>query len=208
MAQIDNNQFVVDKIIAYRGEPWTRTTMSFEVLFADGTLIWLPFSQDLFTTIQFGDFVASKRSLFPLRFSAELAMQERTRINTLPITAVEPGDTVLVDLRSYGATWYQQLDLPDSDHLDYMLEFTYTGWKSRNKRTIKAVCTILDETYYSLDHCFVHQYGSYVVKRDHLNNIASQLPANVRLVDKQLLIKYPNIIAEDRRHRLITHYTN
>jgi hypothetical protein len=36
---LDNDQFVVDSIIAYWGDPDQRTSMEFEVRFSDGTVV-------------------------------------------------------------------------------------------------------------------------------------------------------------------------
>ena len=36
----DNNQYTIQSILAYRGNPLIRTSMSFHVSFDDGTLVW------------------------------------------------------------------------------------------------------------------------------------------------------------------------
>jgi hypothetical protein len=41
-AMLDNDQYIVDSIIAYRGDPDQRTSMEFEVQFNDGTVVWKP----------------------------------------------------------------------------------------------------------------------------------------------------------------------
>jgi hypothetical protein len=56
LAQIDTDQFEVDKILAYRGDPLKRTSVEFEVKYADGQVLWVPWSQDLFQTVQYEDF--------------------------------------------------------------------------------------------------------------------------------------------------------
>ena len=49
LAQRDNDQFDVERILAYRGDPETRTTMEFNVLFRSGDVVWLlPYSQVIF----------------------------------------------------------------------------------------------------------------------------------------------------------------
>ena len=55
MARIDNDQYVIEKFVAYRGYPMVRTTMKFEVKFADESIQWLPWSNDLFATVQYED---------------------------------------------------------------------------------------------------------------------------------------------------------
>jgi len=56
LAKRDNGQFDVERILAYRGDPATRTTMEFHVLFTSGDVVWLPFYQDIFQMIQFEDY--------------------------------------------------------------------------------------------------------------------------------------------------------
>jgi len=56
IALLDNDQYVINRITAYRGEPLTRTTMSFEVHFEVGSIVWLPWSTELSDTIPFEEF--------------------------------------------------------------------------------------------------------------------------------------------------------
>ena len=53
LAKKDTDQFEVDCILAYRGDPETRTSMEFLVRFMDGDQTWLPYSQDIFQMQQF-----------------------------------------------------------------------------------------------------------------------------------------------------------
>ena len=68
LAMHDHDQFEVDKIISYHGNARTRTTCEFEVLFTDGTLVWLPYSKDIADTAPFEIFVNSRPELFILFF--------------------------------------------------------------------------------------------------------------------------------------------
>jgi hypothetical protein len=45
IAMLDQDQFRIDCILAYRGNPLTRTTMSFEVKFIDGSILWKPWDK-------------------------------------------------------------------------------------------------------------------------------------------------------------------
>ena len=47
LAERDTDQCDVDRIVTYRGDPETRTTMEFLVLFKSGDSVWLPYSQDM-----------------------------------------------------------------------------------------------------------------------------------------------------------------
>ena len=61
LAQGDNDQYIIDRIIAYKGDPYLRTSMEFEVAFMDGTTVWVNYSQDIFQTVHFEDFAERLR---------------------------------------------------------------------------------------------------------------------------------------------------
>ena len=200
MAMLDNNQFVVDSILAYRGDPWTRTKMDFKVKFLDGEITWLPFSIDLSTTVQFGDYIHQNPALFPLRYKAADINKEKSRINAQEITEITPGDLVYVDIRCYGYDWYKSLHLPNDDNVIYLLVYQYTNWCNKAKTKISAKCELLDEYFKSLDHMFVYQYGSQKINVFNLTSTAHQV------ITKKFLCTYPNIIQADRRQRLVNSY--
>ena len=79
VALLDNNQYQVATILAYRGEPHKRSTMDFETTFEDGSVVWIRYNKDLFDTIQFEDFCRSRPELAPLIFTAEQAKKGRDR---------------------------------------------------------------------------------------------------------------------------------
>jgi hypothetical protein len=151
VALIDQDQFVVTRILAYRGEPLTRSTMEFEVEYADGDVIWKVYDHDLSQSVPFENYCRSKPELTPLIYSQKEANRMRVALNKSPITEVQPGDTVYVDLRSYGATWYHNLPLPDKDHTTYYLAYRYTRWIGRQKLKIEAYCPVFNEYFDNLD---------------------------------------------------------
>ena len=123
VALLDNDQYVIKKFVAYRGDPLVRTTMEFEILFEDGSIVWLPYSKDIFDSVPYEEFCRMRPELLPLLHDAKTAAALMSRLNRTPITEVKPGDVVYVDLRSYGAGWYESLNLPDKDHSSYMLRY-------------------------------------------------------------------------------------
>lgn len=173
----------MSRVAAYRGDPFTRTTTEYEVHFADGTVMWQPFSEDLFSTVPFEDFVRSRPELFPLIYRASVAKTMVQQLNRTPITAVRPGMRVYVDLRSYSATWYQSLGLPDCDHRTYVVLYQYTKWASPKHLRIVAVCPIFNEQF-TVDHCFVRCYGS--------NSIFDE--ATMSLVDQHFIVAHPQVL--------------
>ena len=91
--------------------------MSFNVLFDNEVFMWKNLDYDLFTTIPYENYCRSLPQLHPLL----------TTLSTYPYP-VAPGDTVYVDLRSYGYDWYSTLNLPDADYSTYVNPLTFTSW--------------------------------------------------------------------------------
>ena len=187
VAMIDNNQFVIESILAYRGDPMKRTTMEFEVKFADGSLVWLPWNKDLFDSQPYEHFCRSRSELFPIIYDLQTAIDSIRELKKTPITIVKPGDIVYVDLRCYNSTWYQTLPLPDLDHTAYLIEYHYTKWLNKNHTKIQAAVPLFNE-FWTIDHLFVKMYGSKSLAD--WNRIAN---IKVQVIDKHLIKQYPNI---------------
>jgi hypothetical protein len=163
MALLDKNQYLIKEVQAYRGDPVTRTTCTFLVWFEDNDLVWLPFSTDISNTMQFEIFCNTRPELYILLYSQLEANKMMAALNRSPISEVKPGDTVYVDLRFYGAGWYNALHLPDSDTTRYVVPFTYVKWFHKSSQTkIVAQCSIFNEEW-PVNHQFVRAYGSTLV---------------------------------------------
>jgi hypothetical protein len=111
-ALVDFHQYVIDRILKYKGDPELRTSMTFLVRFADGSEVWLPFSRDLSESAQFEDFVRAHRPLMPLLYTVE-AWKRIRRETFREVEGVEVGDTCYVDLRAWGSGFFESLNLPD-----------------------------------------------------------------------------------------------
>jgi hypothetical protein len=185
VAMIDNDQYTIVQFIAYRGNPLVRTTMEFEVQFGDGSVVWLPWSKDLFDTVQYEEFCRSRPELTPLLYSAKEAADKIKQVNKTAITEIQPGDVVFVDLRSYGATWYSSLPLPDKNHTRYLLEYRYGDFSNRARTKIEVTCPLFKESWV-VDHDFVRRYGS--VRDKAADN------SNVKVIDDDMLAKYPELL--------------
>ncbi len=160
--------------------------MEFFVRYGDGEERWVTWSKDLFDTVQYEDFCRARGPLFPLLFTTKEAKTQIARINNSAISEVEPGDTVYVDLRSRGgATWYNDIGLPDAHTHVYALECVYGRWIGRQKRKIMLHCAVTHEEY-SVDHYFVFAYGHCRQLRSH----------DMILVDAALCAKYPTILPQ------------
>jgi len=159
MAKLDQDQYDIEEILLYRGDPLVRTTMEFFIRFADGDTRWVTWNKDLFDSIPYEQFCRSVPELFPLIFSADEARRRIMEINGTPISEIVPGQTVYVDLRTRGSsTWYGSIGLPDSDRLKYVLRCTYKAWVSSKQRKVRLYCELLKYEY-AVDHYFVRTYG-------------------------------------------------
>jgi hypothetical protein len=195
LARLDNDQYEIRRFIAYRGDPLTRTTMEFEIEYSDGSISWEPFSDDLFQTIQYEEFCRNHTPLLPLIFKAAEAAREVKELNSKPIELVAPGDTVFLDIRSFGHEWYATLELPDLFHSSYVVSCFYKKWKSNAHRKIEVKCDVFDQEYV-FDHFTVRSYGS----------VKTFNPTSMILVDKAFALKYPFILPEEKREALLKRY--
>jgi len=183
MALRDYNQYEVEKILAYRGDPMKRSTMQFHVLFKDGDTRWIPMIPDLTDSHPFNHYCTYNNPLRVLLYTAEEARRLVAERNRTAIKEVKPGDVVYVDLRSYGFGWYESLDLPDLDQLIYVLEYRYENFAGIKKLKIWCSCAVLNERF-CVDHQFVFAYGC-VFK---LN------PASMVLIDRAFVRRYPKVL--------------
>jgi hypothetical protein len=160
LAQEDADQFVVDKILAWRGDPEQRTTMEFEVRFADGEDVWKVWDKDLYNTVQYADFCRSHKELALLVFDAKQARARIVEMNRTPITEVKPGDVVYVDIRVLSTYLYDNvLQLDDKYHVKYVIKMEYTRWASKARMRIDARIPLLQLTF-MFKHYFVHACGT------------------------------------------------
>lgn len=186
MAQLDNDQYCLRKILAYKGDVMLRTTMSFEVEYEDGDISWVQFSQDIYETVQYENYVKSIPELYHLQFDAVMAKQYISTINAQPITEIELQDTIYyVNLRTWGEDWYQSLNLPDMFHIVYVMEIKYVRF---NKQQTKVICksVLTGEVYKPESHWWVKAYGTVSVFDD----------SKMVLVNAEFVTRYPAIIPE------------
>ena len=180
----DNNQSVIAHFLYHRGDSERRKTMQFKVEFADGDILWLPWSQDLSSTIPFEDYCRGIPELYILLFSDKDAQDFKRKKQKTSITQVEPNDIVFVPLRSYGDDWFHNLNLPEHESMTYVVQYRYVRWLNKEHTLIEGYCSVFNETF-RLQHYFVYCFGS-VKKFD---------SGTMILVDTALVSKYPKIMA-------------
>ena len=189
LAYLDADQFEIEAITAHRGNPYKRTNMEFFIKFrGDLEPTWHVYTDDLFKSIPYEEYCASKPMLWRLLYTVTESEKMAKMENKKPILEVKPGDTAFVDLRFFGANkndsgenWYRFLSLPDLDFKTYVVEFKY-GQLSFNRRRIAAFCEIMQDLF-TWDRCTVLEWGS-TKEFDPMKNV---------LVDADLIQLHPDI---------------
>jgi hypothetical protein len=180
MANLDNDEYVIDCLLGYKGEPLERAQMDFFVRFADRSELWLPWSKDITETVQFEQFCNANSELRVLLLPASRVRKYLADINKKPITEVNVDDVVYVDLRTYQSAWYDELDLPDKYTHKYMLRYKYVQFKQEGAQVL-TYCEVFNEHFW-VKRDFVLRYG-----------LIRELPPNSTLIDKEFAEKHPSV---------------
>jgi hypothetical protein len=180
-AMVDFNQFEVDKILSFKGDPEMRSSMEFKVQFADGSVSSLPYSKDLSDTVQFEKYVREQKCLLPLLYT-KIVWERIKKESYQRVVGVSIGDICYVDLRAWGSGYFENLQLPVHD-TKYVVLCRYIRWEGRNQRRIILECPLFGVDEFAWDSFTVYAYGTEM----------SILPGMV-LVDKAFCRVYPQIL--------------
>jgi hypothetical protein len=195
LAMRDGDQHLIDRVLGWKGDPNVRTTMEFDVLFADGDTVRLPWTPDLYTTKQFEEFCEREPILFPLRFSAKDAPKRISELKRAPITRVQPGDTFYLDLRYYGTQWFEELGLPAPLQHRYVVEARYQTWVKvthGGHSKIRVAVLLYNEILKPWTNDMVILYGCLFERTDEMI-----------VCDRDLVIQYPGILPDASRQTLL-----
>jgi hypothetical protein len=183
----DNDQFVVDHIMAYRGDPLIRTSMYFYVKYRDGTVHWREWTKDLYDTIQYEQYCSSLPQLEPLKVLQKEALSFMKATNLTPIVEVDIGVTAYLDIRAIGAGWYAGLYLPDCDFTTYVVPLIYRTWQNDSHTRINAVIPSLRIEWTNrnaVNHSFVKMWGSQVTLESHMTLITLAFINEYKIITK------------------------
>ena len=180
-ALVDYHQYVIDKILEYKGDPELRTSLVFLVRFVDGSEVWLPFSKDLSEAVQFEEFVRLHRPLSPLLYTVE-AWKRIRKESYRRVEGVEVGERCYVDLRAWGSAYFESLHLPEGGKV-YVVECIYILFVGRNRAKVDLKCPLFGEVY-TWDPFCVYAYGTEKVLTD-----------SMVLVDKSFCRSYPSVLS-------------
>ena len=147
LARLDHQQFLLRSINAYSGDPLKRTSMSFEVIFDDDTISWLPYNPDLAATIHFQQFIHADPYLFPLRYSAAEAKLQISQMKKSQITNLKPKDQFYINMRRWGEDEYLAFNLFDPFHVNYYVAATCLRWAGKSHRHIDVHCPLFNATF-------------------------------------------------------------
>jgi hypothetical protein len=135
MANIDQDQYVVNEIIGYRGNPTQRSGMQFGLLFAAGDTLWKYYCKDISDSIYFEDFCRSRKELTRLLTNEATAREMVTSQNRVLIPPIYCNTTPYMNLRIYGYDKYSSFNLENSDCTIYLVPITI-GALTPNRKTI------------------------------------------------------------------------
>jgi len=127
LARQDDNQWNIERILAWRGDPDSRNTTSFLTLFETGEKVWMNFTTDIHTTSEFINYCGSRAPLKQLTTTAALAKRSDTEQNKLG-TTLKQHDHVYIDARVLGHVVYQlrTFRVPRKYSTRYLLDATVT----------------------------------------------------------------------------------
>jgi hypothetical protein len=181
-AKVDFDQYEVDKIISHRGDPERRSTMEFEVIFQDGSIIWLPYSKDLSDTVQFEVYVRANKPLTPLLYTLQI-WDKMLKENFPKVIGVSPGDACYVDLRAWGYDYFVSLQLPVVN-ATYVVRCLYRRWNDVKHKGIVLSCDLFVSQFVWKSFS-VYAYGMH-----------KEFDATAMiLIDKEFCREYPLICA-------------
>jgi hypothetical protein len=186
-AELDSNQLLIDKIIDIKGDPNKRSDLSFQVRFVNSTTNWIPFSQDIFTTIHYENFIKERMIkhtyLQHLVYTTKEWKDKMKELNAKPIEHLPKNTTTFTYLSSYDYNWYHQLNLPYTDTKQYMVKLTCQGHDNKALTKVKLYCPIFKE-YYSASQEYLLLYTVRNINdEDHIlidNNILQTFPQILR----------------------------
>ena len=196
-AQRDLEQYAVKAVKGWRGDPKNRSRMQFWVEYDDGDAMWVTWKPDLVRCDVWQDYMHAQPELFELRFPFMHVSRNIARLRDQPITGVQPGDVIYVDLRSIlGCDTYDALDLPNKYFMRYVCECSYTRWTDNRHKKIEVSCPVLGVKFKDWDNFQVFKCG----------HIKEFDPDTMILVTPALCIRSPNILMQHNRSKLLRQY--
>jgi hypothetical protein len=162
-ANKDEYQFEIKEITSFRGDVSHRSRMEFLVHYADGDVLWVPYSLDLATTEALERFCMQSRykALQMLLLPTKLINNSIKMLNSAVVDLSKYKEGVFINLRSYGGDWYDsRTSLPSKDTTNYYFKCTvkWNGGKRDAKKYV-LYCPVLGEST-THDGAYMYYYGN------------------------------------------------
>jgi hypothetical protein len=186
----DHNQYVVKRLIGWKGTPLERSTCSFKILWADNSESWHPFdTHNITDTSQYEQYVNAVPELLPLRFLSKDYPKAQTAMRKLPVT-LQKGDKRFVDMRSFGQDWLDSCNIPDSDDTQFVAECLVTRvFSSPASNPVKNAFSVKFPVFgpkaVDRQQDWILCWGQH-----------EQIPPGAVLVDAAFIDKYPQILGD------------
>lgn len=155
-------QFIV---CGYRGDPDNRLTMQFMFTNDDTNKLsirWETWHNTMSLNGPCRSFCEKYPVLRHLCMSNEDALLFQRECEQSQITLVSPGLIVFVDLRSWGAEWYETRTLPNKSSTTYVTTCVYgefCGGSSQHKCKIESSYPEMNGEQFVVNNWFVSRYG-------------------------------------------------
>ena len=113
----DDDQYFINKIIDYRGDPERRTELSFLIQYMDSSTSWVKYSKDINTTEAFEIFCTTYPELLTVLKKTDDSILYNRMLSSSKINPQAVNCLVHINLRSYGYDWYDGENLSPILHL-------------------------------------------------------------------------------------------
>ena len=161
MARLDHDQHHIVSIRAHWGNPFKCNSMWYELVYNHGQVGWKQYNQDISISEAYATYIRSKPTLHPLRFSSSTLNKAIADINQEGFPDhIKPGVKFYLDLRYFdesGMWYFNEVTLPDKDHLNYMYLCEYVKMRGINLIEFKIS---ISEEHYNFNVYMAKYYGS------------------------------------------------
>ncbi len=163
LALLDSDQHSVDCIVGYSGEPEKRSTLQFHVLFKDGDKVWLDYSPDLHSTSAFEEYCSGIPCLRIVLLKHDTVKSLRSQVLKSQIDTSLKGSEMYLNLRIWGAGWYNDLKLPNGFEVDYVCQAKITDIRIKGKKHEFIIKVFVFNAVFAVDNWFIHQHAAQKV---------------------------------------------
>jgi len=181
LAMLDASEFWLSSVKSWLGHSSLQTSIRLLLVFDDNSEAWTQFDNALIDTEKVDLYIRSHPELYILCLPVDMRKKYIVSTNAEVNPNMKVGYKAYVDLRYFGFSWFEALDVPDTDSMSYIVEFEVT--KLLQKRRFAFRCRELDDIEYKGDNYFLCNWG-HIRKPDRKRHI---------VVSSVLVSKYPSL---------------